>query len=60
MNREGKLTMSRRLVELPVTDIGHVVNEINRLRHVHDMMDVARVYVKAERLRRQGVTERII
>lgn len=57
MNREGKLTMSRRLTELPVTDIRHVVSEINRMRLVHDMMDVARMYVKAGRLRRQGMTD---
>lgn len=57
MNREGKLTMSRRLTELPVTDIRHVVSEINRMRLVHDMMGVARMYVKAGRLRRQGMTD---
>lgn len=60
MNREGKLRLTEVILDLPVTDIRHVVSEINHLRHVHDMMDIARVYVKADRLRRQGITERII
>ena len=54
MNREGKLRLTEVILDLPVTDIRHVVSEINRLRHVHDMMDTARVYAKAGRLRRGG------
>lgn len=57
MNREGKLRLTEVILDLPVTDIRHVVSEINRLRHVHDMMGVARMYVKAGRLRRQGMTD---
>jgi hypothetical protein len=41
-----KLTLTKALLDLPVTDILHVIKEINKQRFVTSMIEHSRLYVK--------------
>lgn len=41
-----KLTPTKSLLDLPVTDLSHVIKEINRQRFVMSMIKHSRLYVK--------------
>lgn len=46
-----KLRLTKELIALPVTDLRHVINEINAMRMVHDQMQ--RYYYRKNRKNKQ-------
>jgi len=47
-----KLTPTKSLLDLPVTDISHVIKEINKQRFVTSMIEHSRLYIKDLVIRR--------
>jgi len=47
-----KLTLTQSLLDLPVTDISHVIKEINKQRFVTSMIEHSRLYIKDLVIRR--------
>ena len=37
----NKLVLNSNLLSLPVTDLKHVIREVNMFRHVHDIMSMS-------------------
>lgn len=46
-----KMVITRKLIELPIKDLRHVVQEINIYRHVRAMIEYAKVHDKQLRQR---------
>ena len=47
-----KLTPTKSLLDLPVTDLSHVIKEINKQRFVMSMIEHSRLYIKDLVIRR--------